>query len=54
MYGSLGSSIVPRVAPHLDHLHAARHTLDELIAALQSGSDAPQKLQALDAAIHAP
>ena len=47
---------LPAVAPYVQHLHAARTRLDELITTLQSpqASDAPQKLDALDAAMHAP
>ena len=55
---ALGSAFtdprLPRVAPFLDRLHAARNRLTELVTTLQSpqASDAPQKLESLDAAIH--
>ncbi len=50
---ALGSAIDPRLAPAIDRLHAARGKLEELITTLQSpqASDAPQKLDALDAAL---
>jgi len=54
---ALGSAFsdprLPKVAPFLDRLHAARNRLTELVTTLQSpqASDAPQKLDALDAAL---
>lgn len=54
---ALGSAFtdpkLPAVAPYVEHLHAARTKLDELITTLQSpqASDAPQKLDALDTAL---
>jgi hypothetical protein len=53
---SVGSTD-PRTGPiarYLDRLHATRARLEDVITALQSppGSDASQKLDALDAAVH--
>jgi hypothetical protein len=55
---ALGSAFtdprLPQIAPFVQRLHAARNRLTELVAALQSpqAGDAPQKLEALDAALH--
>jgi hypothetical protein len=51
---SIGSADDPRLVPYIAHLRAALARLSALITTLQSpqADDAPQKLQALDAAVH--
>jgi hypothetical protein len=50
---SLGSADDPRIIPAIAHIRTSLARLSDVINALQSnGSDAPQKLDALDKSIH--